>query len=61
MARGMRFTQGYAPAPFCCPTRRSIQVGLTPARRLYQNDQNSWPAGSPKRTPRMIRNPERNK
>jgi arylsulfatase A len=29
---GMRFTQGYAPAPICTPTRRSIQFGKTPAR-----------------------------
>ena len=21
---GMTFTDGYAPAPFCCPTRRSL-------------------------------------
>ena len=42
--RGMTFTDGYAPAPFCCPTRRSLQVGQTPARHLYQRDQRSWPA-----------------
>lgn len=42
--RGMTFTDGYAPAPFCCPTRRSLQVGQTPARHLYQRDQQSWPA-----------------
>lgn len=41
---GMTFTDGYAPAPFCCPTRRSIQVGQTPARHLYQSDQGAWPA-----------------
>ncbi len=41
---GMTFTDGYAPAPFCCPTRRSIQVGQTPARHLYQRDQEAWPA-----------------
>jgi arylsulfatase A-like enzyme len=33
---GMRFSQGYAPAPFCCPTRRSLLIGQTPARHLYQ-------------------------
>ncbi|MBT5167226.1 MAG: sulfatase-like hydrolase/transferase [Opitutales bacterium] len=42
MSMGMRFTQGYAPAPFCCPTRRSIQVGQTPARHLYQKDRDTW-------------------
>ena len=36
---GMRFTQGYAPAPYCCPTRRSLVVGQTPARHVYQKDQ----------------------
>lgn len=39
---GMLFTNGYAPAPFCCPTRRSLQVGQTPARHVYQVDQRSW-------------------
>ena len=29
---GMRFSQGYAPAPVCSPTRYSIQYGKTPAR-----------------------------
>jgi arylsulfatase A-like enzyme len=29
---GMRFTDGYAPAPICTPTRRAIQFGKTPAR-----------------------------
>lgn len=31
--QGMRFSQGYAPAPICTPTRRSIQFGMTPARQ----------------------------
>jgi arylsulfatase A len=39
---GMRFTNGYAPAPFCCPTRRSIAVGQTPARHEYQADRENW-------------------
>jgi arylsulfatase A-like enzyme len=30
---GMRFSSGYAPAPTCTPTRRSIQFGMTPARQ----------------------------
>ncbi len=29
---GMRFSQGYAAAPVCSPTRYSIQFGKTPAR-----------------------------
>ena len=35
---GMRFTQGYSPAPYCCPTRRSLVVGQTPARHIYQKE-----------------------
>jgi arylsulfatase A-like enzyme len=30
---GMRFTQGYAPASICSPTRRSILFGHTPMRQ----------------------------
>jgi arylsulfatase A-like enzyme len=39
---GMRFTDGYSPAPFCCPTRRSLQIGQSPARHIYQQDQTGW-------------------
>ena len=39
---GMRFTRGYSPAPFCCPTRRSLVIGQTPARHIYQKDQRNW-------------------
>lgn len=39
---GMRFTRGYSPAPYCCPTRRSIQIGQSPARHVYQKDQPGW-------------------
>ncbi len=41
-AIGMRFTQGYSPAASCCPTRRSIQTGQTPARHEYQKDRGNW-------------------
>ena len=39
---GMRFSRGYAPAPYCCPTRRSVLIGQTPARHIYQKDQRNW-------------------
>lgn len=32
MGDGMRFTDGYAPAPVCSPTRHSIQFGISPAK-----------------------------
>lgn len=32
-AKGMRFSNGYAPCALCCPTRRSILFGQTPARQ----------------------------
>jgi len=31
---GMRFQQGHSPATFCCPTRRSLLIGQTPARHV---------------------------
>ena len=33
--RGMRFSNGYAPAPTCTPSRKSIQFGKTPGRLQY--------------------------
>ena len=39
---GMRMTNGYAPAPFCSPTRKSILTGLTPAKHEYQKDRANW-------------------
>jgi arylsulfatase A-like enzyme len=43
-AQGMVFSSGYSPAPFCCPTRRSLQISQTPARHEYQQDREGWPA-----------------
>ncbi|MDA8562907.1 sulfatase [Mariniblastus sp.] len=40
--QGVRFTQGYAPAPICCPTRRSLQIGQDTVRHMYQKDQPGW-------------------
>ncbi|MGE4550040.1 MAG: sulfatase-like hydrolase/transferase, partial [Opitutales bacterium] len=41
-AMGMCFTQGYSPAASCCPTRRAIQTGQTPARHEYHSDRAGW-------------------
>lgn len=43
-AMGMTFSQGYAPAASCTPTRRSILVGQNPARHIYSKDQQGWTA-----------------
>ncbi|MEX0323269.1 MAG: sulfatase [Puniceicoccaceae bacterium] len=54
---GMRFTNGYSPAPYCCPTRRSITIGQTPAKHEYQADRENWPKVYRKQLsiPRMLR------
>lgn len=54
---GMRFTSGYAPAPFCCPTRKSITIGQTPARHEYQRDRINWTRNFRKQLsiPRMLK------
>lgn len=54
---GTSFTQGYAPAPYCCPTRRSILIGQTPARHIYQKDQRSWTSNYQKQLsiPQMLK------
>jgi len=33
--RGMRFSNAYSPAPVCTPSRKSIQIGKSPARLGY--------------------------
>lgn len=55
--QGMRFTRGYSPAPYCCPTRRSLVIGQTPAKHIYQKDQKGWPAKYRKQLslPRMLK------
>ena len=56
-AQGMVFSSGYSPAPFCCPTRRSLQVSQTPARHEYQQDREGWPAAYRRQLniPRMLK------
>ena len=38
---GMTFSQGYAPAPKCSPSRASILTGKSPARNNFTNTDNS--------------------
>lgn len=49
-SQGIRFSQGYAPAALCCPTRRSIQFGQAPPR---QGDDDAFAARYPVDTNRM--------
>jgi arylsulfatase A-like enzyme len=54
--QGVRFTQGYAPAALCCPTRRSLQFGQTPARQGYERFTANYPPGNDRLTiPRMLK------
>ncbi len=42
---GMTFSQGYAPAPKCSPTRNSILTGKTPARTNFTNTSGAIASG----------------
>ena len=54
--QGVRFTQGYAPAAICCPTRRSLQFGQTPARQGHERFPSNYPPGNDRLTiPRMLK------
>ena len=44
--QGMRFTDGYAAAPVCTPTRAAIMTGQSPARLTITNHAPGHPAGS---------------
>ena len=39
--KGMTFSQGYAPAPKCSPSRASILIGKSPARNNFTNTDNA--------------------
>lgn len=49
-AQGMRFTQGYAPASVCSPTRISLQTGKSPARM-------QWTKAAPPESGRLLIEP----
>src|SRR5262249_60342309 len=53
-ADGVRFTNAYAAAPVCSPTRASIPTGKYPAR-LHLTD---WLPGRPDRPDQRLRRPE---
>ena len=54
--RGMRFSQGYAPASICSPTRRSIQFGQTPARQGDRRFAKNYPTNSERMSiPRLLK------
>ena len=43
--KGMTFSQGYAPAPKCSPSRASILTGKSPARNNFTNTDNNIATG----------------
>ncbi len=54
--QGMRFSQGYAPAALCCPTRRGLQFGQTPARQGSERFAAAYPPGNDRLTiPRLLK------
>ncbi|MCZ6766695.1 MAG: sulfatase, partial [bacterium] len=58
-AEGMRFTDNYAAAPVCSPTRAAVITGLSPARLAITNhitgDQSQFqPEGAPLRAAEMV-------
>lgn len=53
--QGMRFTSGYAPAPLCTPTRRSILCGTSAARSGEEFPSPSWISANHTTLPRTIK------
>ncbi|MDC0935397.1 sulfatase [Pirellulales bacterium] len=59
--QGMRFSQGYAPAAICSPTRRSIQFGQTPARQGEVGFAKAYPTTTSRLTiPRVLKSVDAN-
>ncbi len=45
-AEGMRFSNGYAAAPICAPTRAALQTGMSPAQLQMTDLTNVYPGSS---------------
>ncbi len=54
--QAMRFSQGYAPAALCSPTRRSLQFGQMPVRQSSEDFGAKYPVGNTLSTiPRILK------
>ena len=60
-ANGMTFSQGYAPAAKCAPTRNSILTGQTPASALFTTTGNGLTSGEILNTPMITPSLDANK
>lgn len=59
--QAMRFSQGYAPAALCSPTRRSLQFGQMPVRQSSENFDAKYPVGNTLSTiPRILKSVDPN-
>ena len=55
-SQAMRFSQGYAPAALCNPTRRSLQFGQMPVRQGSEGFDALYPVGNTRLTiPRLLK------
>jgi arylsulfatase A len=55
-SQGMRFSQGYAPAALCSPTRRSLQFGQMPVRQGDEIFAERYPINNTRPTiPRILK------
>jgi arylsulfatase A len=55
-SQAMRFSQGYAPAALCSPTRRSLQLGQMPVRQGNEVYETEYPVGNTHLTiPRLLK------
>lgn len=52
---GMRFSNGYSPAPICTPARRSMQFGQTPAQQRGTRFKSEFDAYNGMSIPKMLK------